>query len=140
VDAATRDRLGDLFCGWYRNPHDDSEINFAAGDDWNDAIPVRVRDVADEGWQAWLATAGRQDDGTMIWERISATVERFRECDCAVLVAPAWNIDGRELIHDGTHRACAIYLLDPPRVELDLLPLGPLPPHRANEARAIRAA
>jgi hypothetical protein len=83
VDAATRDRLGDLFCGWYRNRHDDSEINFAAGDDWKDAIPVRVRDVAEEGWQAWLATAGRQDDGTMIWERISAAIERFRGCGCA---------------------------------------------------------
>ena len=95
MDAATRDRLGDLFCGWYRNRHDDSEINFAA------------------------ATTGRTP---------------YRS---AFATSPT---RGGRRGSRPLHRACAIYLLDPPRIELDLLPLGPLPPHRANEARAIHAA
>ena len=128
-----------MFCGWYRNRHDDSEINFGAGNRWEDAVAVRVRDVADTETQTWLATAGRQADGTMIWERISLAVERLRDCSCVILVLPAWNIDGGELLIDGTHRACAVYLLNPPRVECDVLPLGEPDPTRPD-VRAIRAA
>ncbi|MDQ2983967.1 MAG: hypothetical protein M3R70_08615 [Actinomycetota bacterium] len=53
--------------------------------------------------QERLATAGVHADGTSIWSRISAAVERFRGCACVVLIVPVWNVDGRELLHDGTH-------------------------------------
>jgi hypothetical protein len=140
VDAATRAHLGELFCGWYFHRDDPSRvIDFAAGDRWEDAVPVRVRDVADADMQAKLATIVRATDGTTIWGRISDAVERFRRCDCVALILPAWNIDGRELLLDATHRACAIYMLDPPDVELDVLSLG-APDPALPDVRAIRAA
>src|SRR6266545_581235 len=101
-----------MFCGWYfRRDEPTRVIDFAAGD-------------VSEVMQERLATAGVHPDGTSIWSRISTAVERFRGCGCVILIVPVWNVDGRELLHDGTHRACAVYLLDPPRVELEVLSLG----------------
>jgi hypothetical protein len=67
VDAATRERLGEMFCGWYfRRDEPTRVIDFAAGDVPDDAEPVRVRDVASEGMRERLATAGVHADGTSI--------------------------------------------------------------------------
>jgi hypothetical protein len=141
VDAATRERLGGMFCGWYfRRDEPTRVIDFAAGDVPEDADPVRVRDVASEVMQERLATAGVHPDGTSIWSRISTAVERFRGCGCVILIVPVWNVDGRELLHDGTHRACAVYLLDPPRVELDVLSLGTPDLARPDVQAILRAS
>lgn len=103
MDAATRERLGEMFCGWYFRGDEPARVSdFAAGDVPEDADPIRLRDVASEVMQERFATAGVRADGTSIWSRISAAVERFRGCGCVVLIVPVWNVDGRELLHDGT--------------------------------------
>src|SRR5262245_11039828 len=116
MDAATRERLGEMFCGWYSRRDDPSRFSdFNAGDAPESADPVRVRDVAKRDIQAKLATftgAG----GLTIWERIVSLVEVSRRSDPVVLAPRVWKIDGYELLDDWNHRTCAAYLLDPSRV------------------------
>jgi hypothetical protein len=139
MDAATRERLGEMFCGWYIRRDDPAHfIDFRDGDTPENADPVRVRDLANEDIQAKLATfigAG----GVTIWDRIVALMGEFARADRVVLAPPVWDIDGHELLDDWTHRTCAAYLQDPPRVELNVVPLG-VPDENRDDVKAIREA
>jgi hypothetical protein len=88
VDAATRERLGEMFCGWYfRRDELTPVIDFAAGGVPEDADPARVRDVACEVMQERLATAGVHADGTSIWIRLPKPITPSGEDSVSRLTA-----------------------------------------------------
>jgi hypothetical protein len=128
-----------MFCGWYIRRDDPSRfIDFRAGDVPENADPIRVCDVAREDIQVKLDTFLRAD-GLTIWGRITGLVDEFSGCDLVVLKPEVWTVDGRELLDDGNHRACAAYLADPPQVAIDPLVLG-VPHADRPDVRAIRLA
>ena len=134
MDPHTRERLGRLFAGWFFDIANPSRmIDFSRGDDPARARPLRVREV--EAARPQLETVTRCD-GSTIWSRIGQHRERFASASHVIFGLPAWATEPDPLLIDGTHRACAIYLLDPPHVELDLLLLAPNP--EAPDIRAIR--
>jgi hypothetical protein len=73
-----------------------------------------------------------------ILSRIKAHAKRLEPFEAVLLVLSVCDTGFGPMLIDASHRTCAIFLLDPPHVELDLIYVRPCPLDDA--AQAIRSA
>ena len=130
MDPYVRERLGNAWLPWFFHKDDPARAIGFDRDSWEDAVPLRVKDVVDARVQEFLdsiyvpLTVGA---GSTTWRCIEAHRQRLAECDAFLLILSGWYTRYGPLLVDGCRRSCAIYLLDPRHVELDFVCVPPIP-------------
>lgn len=122
----TRDELGDLWLTWYVQRSDPRHPFGPIWETAEDAQQLRVRDVVDDE-RAWEAMS-QPDPNNAEWSHTGLIEEyegQYADFEAVALILPAWRVPEGHILLDGMHRACALYRLNPPRLEVDVLALEP---------------
>jgi hypothetical protein len=117
--------LGQLWLGWYVWREDPNRPFEPIRTRPEDAQQLQVRDIADE--RVWAALS-EPDPHQPTWThtgKIEEYEQRYREVERAALIVPAWHTPEGFVLIEGNHRACALYRLDPPYLDADVMSLSP---------------
>jgi hypothetical protein len=119
----TREEHGHLWLGWYVHRSDPARpFGPPIWETVDDAQQLRIRDLAEDArvWEA-MSQPDPKDTTQSHAKCIEHYEERYRDTDGVAVVLPAWRVPEGFVLRDGMHRACALYRLDPPVLDFDLI-------------------
>lgn len=121
--------LGSLWLCSYVHRDDLTEPVCKVDDYLTRARQLQVKDIDDERIQVALTRIHKTDRPSRptSWALIQELADRYKGCEAAVFIAPAWRTPEGPVLIEGNHRARAIYLARVPRVEVDLVWSDPTP-------------
>lgn len=121
-----REALGEFWLRWYVHRSDPRRIITAIERDHADALQLRVRDVEDDRVRAALRQPDPAHPEQNHLDLIERYESRYGEFSAVAFIAPAWATPEGPVLRDGGHRACALYRLNPPKLDADVV-LSPAP-------------
>ncbi len=95
--------------------------------DPSDARQLQVRDLEDPDISAAMSVPNARQPTWSLARRIAEYEERYRGVEVAVFVVPVWLSPEGPVIIDGNHRACALYRVSPPTLDVDVIAFQPPP-------------